>query len=161
MLVLYTKQKGTLAHILSFCPVVLTEHRLTWSHNSVLKHLFKELKWFYAGIPFQIRAYLPMENYDEKIATIPDYFVCQSQRPDTTIINLETHQISMLELTCFFDKAESFEDARPRKSERYRLLIDELRTNGLSAKSLPINYWHRRQLSTIHRGRTQKCFQTQ
>ena len=109
--------QGTLAHIINFCPVSLTQGRMTWRHDSVLNHLVSQIK---PVAPKGVEIYSDLAGQMCNNAVIPyDILVCNGygSKPYLVVISRQSKQIALFELTCPLDrnrhKANSF------KSNKY------------------------------------------
>ena len=62
--------QGTLAHIINFCPVALTQGRITWRHDSVLNYMYSEIR---KKAPESVEVYsdLPGKMVNNTVIPIP------------------------------------------------------------------------------------------
>ena len=100
---------GTLEHILNFCPISLTQGRLTWRHNSVLNHLTKAI---IKDKPYNIEVLADIPGFDMNGSTIPPDILVTTLRPDLVLINRTEKEIYLLELTCSFEQNAAAANAR-------------------------------------------------
>ncbi|PIK62889.1 hypothetical protein BSL78_00124 [Apostichopus japonicus] len=128
----------TLHHVLSSCQVSLSlKHRYTWRHNNILFAL-RDLYTLTLGPAWDIAIDATVATrdgntivYDQHTSTIPpDILPTTTCRPDLTAIDRVQRKIHIMELTCPWDSAESFNNAQERKSDRYGPLIGDLSDIG-------------------------------
>ena len=84
---LCTCPQGTLAHIINFCPVSLNQGRLTWRHDSVLNHLYDQVK---AEATTDIEMYSDLPGKGINNSTIPQDIIVTNgygSKPDFVIIS--------------------------------------------------------------------------
>ncbi|PIK52006.1 hypothetical protein BSL78_11079 [Apostichopus japonicus] len=113
----------TLHHVLSSCQVSLSlKHRYTWRHDNILFAL-RDLYTLTLGPAWDIAIDATRDGntivYDQHTSTIPPDILPTTCRPDLTAIDRVQRKIHIMELTCPWDSAESFNNAQERKSDRY------------------------------------------
>ena len=113
---------GTLHHILSNCPTFL--NRYEWRHNNILRYMFKTFKENLTNG----QIYTDLEGYSIAGGTIPPHILTTSQRPDLVIINEESKELTMVELTIPFET--NLEAAHSRKVEKYNCLVHDIQEKG-------------------------------
>ena len=114
--------RGTLHHILSFCPTLL--ERYTWRHNSILMKIFKILN----TSPNDYKIYMDIEGHTIAGTTVPPHILPTTQKPDMTIIWEEKKQICLIQLTVPFET--NLEIAHTWKLDRYATLGNDLEGCG-------------------------------
>ena len=124
--------QGTLEHILNFCSVSLTQGRYTWRHNSVLNHIANTIM---QNKPSHVEVYSDISGLDINGGTIPPDILVTQLRPDLVILNRQEKIISLLELTCSFER--NSEAANLRKTLRYTSLKSDLENNGYRCLLVP------------------------
>ncbi|PIK38294.1 hypothetical protein BSL78_24874 [Apostichopus japonicus] len=118
----------TLHHVLSSCQV---SFHLVWRHDNILFALRDStLKlgpaWDTQSTLFETGTL----SYMTSTNTIPPDILPTTCRPDLTAIDRVQRKIHIMELTCPWDSAESFNNAQERKSDRYGPLIGDLSDIG-------------------------------
>ena len=122
----------TLHHILNNCHHML--ERYTWRHNSVLQYMAKTLSDF--NIP-ENKVYADLPGWMINNSTIPQHIITSSQRPDLVIVDQSRKIVSLLELTCSFERETNFTNAHNRKLERYAALTSDIENRGFTVNLLP------------------------
>jgi hypothetical protein len=120
--------QGTLAHIINFCPVSLTQGRMTWRHESVLNHLVSQIK---PVAPKGVEIYSDLAGQMCNNAVIPcDILVCNGygSKPDLVVISRQSKQIALFELTCPLDR--NLHKANSFKSNKYSSMQTDLEAKG-------------------------------
>ena len=120
--------QGTLAHIINFCPVSLTQGRMTWRHDSVLNHLVSQIK---PVAPKGVEIYSDLAGQMCNNAVIPcDILVCNGygSKPDLVVISRQSKQIALFELTCPLDR--NLHKANSFKSNKYSSMQTDLEAKG-------------------------------
>ena len=120
------KTPQTLHHILNFCSHSLESGLYTWRHNNVLKELKESLQTELSE-SWEIRADLGNLK-GTQCNTIPLDVLPTTSRPDICLINRNTKEISLLELTICWDLSHG--ESEKRKEEKYAPLVAELVENG-------------------------------
>ena len=128
--ILCDSSRPTTAHVLSGCPVALSQHRYTYRHNLVLQCLASRFISFFNHLPY-IQVYADLQSLrasESPPATIPLAVMVTPYRPDVVIHNTATSSIVMLELTCPLDSSHHLQSARSRKQCKveYQQLSAEL-----------------------------------
>ena len=72
--------------------------------------------------------YTDLEGYSIAGGTIPPHILTTSQRPDLVIINEESKELTMVELTIPFET--NLEAAHNRKVEKYNCLVHDIQEKG-------------------------------
>ena len=113
---------GTLAHILSNCPSALTQGRYTWRHNSVLTSIIKLVQPY---LKEGMTLYSDMPGYQAPHGgTIPPHILVTALKPDIVVVNEQTEEVIVFELTCPWDS--NIARSHTYKSEKYSPLISDL-----------------------------------
>ena len=92
---------NNLMHVLNWCKVALDQGRFTWKHNSVLNHMFHEMR--ITKLP-ETTIYADIEGFQINASTIPPDIISTSLRPDLVIINRKDKKIELLENIYLFRK---------------------------------------------------------
>ena len=106
--------------------------RYTWRHNSVLQYMAKTLSDF--NIP-ENKVYADLPGWMINNSTIPQHIITSSQRPDLVIVDQSRKIVSLLELTCSFERETNFTNAHNRKLERYAALTSDIENRGFNLKN--------------------------
>ena len=117
--------QGTLAHIINFCPVSLNQGRYTWRHDSVLNHLYNEVK---AEVTTDKEMYSVLPRNGINKSTIPQDIIVTNgfgSKPDLVIISRNTMNIALFELTCQQDR--NLHKAHSYKIDKYTYLETDLK----------------------------------
>ena len=123
---------GTLEHILNFCSVSLNQGRYTWRHNTVLNEITNIIL---QNKPPHVEVYSDISGLDINGGTIPPDILVTQLRPDLVIINRQEKIISLLELTCSFERNAGA--ANLRKTLRYTALKSDLEDRGFRCLLVP------------------------
>ena len=126
------RNKADLQHILNWCPVALDQKRFTWRHNSVLKHLTKELL---KTKPDNLLIYSDLPGHDFNGGTIPPDILTTTSRPDLVFVYRESKEIKLFELTCSFES--NIDSANKIKFEKYQDLKKDLESAGWRTELVP------------------------
>ena len=126
------RNKADLQHILNWCPVALEQKRFTWRHNSVLKHLTKELL---KTKPDNLLIYSDLPGHDFNGGTIPPDILTTTSRPDLVFVYRESKEIKLFELTCSFES--NIDSANKIKFEKYQDLKKDLESAGWRTELVP------------------------
>ena len=143
----------TLEHILNFCSVAKNQGRFTWRHNSVLNYLCSELK---DKLPENLQMYSDLDQYSLNGGTIPPDILCTLQRPDLTLIDRSKKKITILELTCSFER--NINSANIRKLGKYQDLKKDIEKNGYSVTLLPFEIGSRGQVTKRNKTALENTF---
>jgi len=115
------KNKGTLHHILNHCPEQLD--RYLWRHNSIISYLIEVITSSQEFIDQNMDLYADLDGWTINGQTIPpDILQCNS-KPDIVIVNRQSHEIILIELTVPFET--NIEQAATRKCNKYEPLIHD------------------------------------
>jgi hypothetical protein len=136
------KNFSNLEHILNWCPVALNQGRFTWRHDSVLSHMTSELK---KGLKGDATIYADLPEHSFNGGTIPPDILTTAQRPDIVIIERKSKRITILELTCSFEK--NIESANQRKAAKYLSLKEDLKDRGWTTNYIPFEVGSRGQVT--------------
>jgi hypothetical protein len=98
--------KPMLFYVLVHCNHTLDQGRLTWRHDSILKHIASCLKSTPESLN-TVEVYCNLEGLQAPGGgSIPALVMAQTQRPDLVILDRSDHgrhRISLVELTCPWD----------------------------------------------------------
>jgi hypothetical protein len=123
--------KQTLFHVFVHCNHTIDQGRMTWRHDSVLKHIAGCLKSALESLS-TVEVYCNLEGLQAPGGeSIPALVMAQTQRPDLVILNRSDHgrhRISLNQLTCPWDT--DADKARDHKISRYADLKEELSNQG-------------------------------
>ena len=112
----------TLLHVLSNCNVALDQGRYTWRHNSVLLTIIESIR------PVLRDGFALFSDLPGFLAphggVIPPDIVTTALRPDLFILNRESKEIVLFELTCPWDA--NIDRSHNFKEERYAPLVADL-----------------------------------
>jgi len=116
--------RPTTAHVLSGCPVALSQDRYTYRHDQVLGCLVSGISDLLAeDASVCIYADLPgMRASESPQGTVPISLMVTSYRPDIVIYHITSNSIALLELTCPLDSTQHLEAARDRKQSKLEYL---------------------------------------
>ena len=112
--------RPTTAHVLSACPVALSQDRYTYRHEWVLQFLVKSIVRFFVGLPF-VYVYADLPNFrasGSPPSTIPTDLMVTPYRPDIVIHNTATSSLMLFELTCPLDSTNHLEQAKESKAKQ-------------------------------------------
>lgn len=135
---------GTLAHIINFCPVSLNQGRYTWRHDSVLNHLYDQVKAEATG-DIEIFSDLPGKGINN--STIPQDIIVTNgfgSKPDLVVLSRSTKTIALLELTCPLDR--NLHKAHSYKVDKYTDLESDLEAKGWKVHLVPFEVSSRGQI---------------
>ena len=79
--------------------------------------------------------YSDLDQFSLNGGTIPPDILCTLQRPDLTLIDRSKKKITILELTCSFER--NINSANIRKLGKYQDLKKDIEKNGYSVTLLP------------------------
>ena len=136
--------QGTLAHIINFCPVSLNQGRYTWRHDSVLNHLYSEVK---AEATTDIEMYSDLPGKGINNSTIPQDIIVTNgfgSKPDLVIISRNTMNIALFELTCQQDR--NLHKAHSYKIDKYTDLETDLKEKGWTVHLVPFEVSSQRKI---------------
>jgi len=139
--------RPTTAHVLSGCPVALSQHRFTYRHDLVLHSLVTSFVEVFVDLPFvQIYTDLPSSRAsDSPLATIPTTVMVTPYRPDIVIYNTINSSLLLFELTCPLDSNHHLSQAWSHKQSKveYQQILAELDRLGIS------NYYEIIEISVL------------
>jgi hypothetical protein len=119
--------KQTLFHVIVHCNHTMDQGRMTWRHDSVLKHIAGCLKSALVSL-HTAEVYCNLEGLQAPGGgSIPASVMAQTQRPNLVILDRSVHglhRISLVELTCPWDT--DADKTREHKISRYAGLKEEL-----------------------------------
>ena len=136
--------QGTLAHIINFCPVALTQGRMTWRHDSVLNFMFSVIQ---KEAPKDIEMYSDLPGKTVNNTVIPcDILVTTGfgSKPDLVILSRQSKQIALLELTCPLER--NLHKANTYKSDKYDGMKNDLEAKGWKVFLVPFEVSSRGQI---------------
>ena len=136
--------QGTLAHIINFCPVSLNQGRMTWRHNSVLKHMLTVIK---KEAPEGLKVYSDLPGSMVNNAVIPsDILVTNGygSKPDLVMISRQSKTIALLELTCPLER--NLAKANEFKNDKYASMQGDLEEKGWKVHLVPFEVSSRGQI---------------
>jgi hypothetical protein len=123
--------KQTLFHVLVHCNHTMDQRRMTWRHDSILKHIAGCLQSALESLS-TVEVYCDLKGLQAPGGgSIPALVMAQTQRPDLVILDRSDHgwhRISLVELTCPWDTVA--DKARDHKISRYGGLKEELSNQG-------------------------------
>ena len=95
-----------------------------WRHNSILVYLYNILKE--TNSTSEVYIDLPQKHLG--ITTIPTDIVITNQKPDLVIVNRESKEIVLFELSVPFEI--NISNTHQRKIDRYKNLISDIEESG-------------------------------
>ena len=115
----------TLAHILSICTVALEQGRFTWRHDSVLKTII-------TFISHKLRPgftlYSDLAGFQTPNGgSIPPHVLVTPLRPDIFLVNENSREVVLFELTCPFER--NIDRMHAHKEDKYAPLVADLSRN--------------------------------
>ena len=113
---------------------MLEQGRYSWRHDSILSQLYNFLKPLGSDSRFEVYCDLPEKMTG--ISTVPTDIVITNKKPDITIVNRDSKDITLIELTIPF--YSNIEKAHVRKSERYEQLISDITETDFTPKLVTI-----------------------
>jgi hypothetical protein len=123
--------KQMLFHVLVNCNHTMDQGRMTWRHDSILKHIAGCLKSTFESL-HDVEVYCDLEGLQAPgSGSIPASVMMQTQRPDLVILDRSVHgrhRISLVELTRPWDT--DADKVRDHKISRYAGLKEELSNQG-------------------------------
>jgi hypothetical protein len=123
--------KQTFSHVLVHCNHTMDQRKMTWRHDSVLRHIAGYLKSALESL-HTVEVYCKLEGLQAPGGgSKPASLMAQTQRPDLVILDRSVHghhRISFVELTCPWDT--NADKARDCKISRYAGLKEELINQG-------------------------------
>ena len=134
----------TLANIINFGPITLNQGRYTWRHDSVLNHLYDQVKAEATG-DIEIFSDLPGKGINN--STIPQDIIITNgfgSKPDLVVLSRSTKTIALLELTCPLDR--NLHKAHSYKVDKYTDLESDLRAKSWKVHLVPFEVSSRGQI---------------
>jgi hypothetical protein len=120
-----------LFHVLVHCNHTMDQGRMTWRHDSVLKHIVGCLKSAFESLG-TVEVYCSLDGLQALGGgSIPASVTVQTQKPDLIILHKSVHgrhRISLVELTC--PRNTDADKARDRKISMYAGLKKALSNKG-------------------------------
>lgn len=116
--------RGTLHHILNFCPVSLNQGRYTYRHNAIIHYLVQNLTKCATANSIAISIYADTKDKGINGGTIPHYIIPTQQKPDICIVEPSKKCVTLLELSVPFEP--NIDKARSTKLERYASLVADI-----------------------------------
>ncbi len=116
--------KGTLHHVLNFCPVALEQGRYTYRHNSIIHHLIKTLQSHVESRNLNVKIYADIKDHGINGGTVPSYVIATQQKPDICIIENDPKIVTLLELIVPFEP--NIDKAHETKLNRYASLVADI-----------------------------------
>ena len=144
---------GTLHHILTFCPIALTQGRYNFRHDSVLNHLASVIL---GNKPDNLEVYADIPGLDMNGSTIPPDILVTLSRPDLVLINRSRKTVWLLELTCSFET--NIQGAHQRKTSKYTSLKSDIEDSGFQCTLLPFEIGSRGYVTTANRSNMISAF---
>jgi hypothetical protein len=118
-------------HVLVHCNHTMDQGRMTWRHDSILKHIAGCLKSALESLG-TVEVYCDLVGLQAPGGgSILAFIMAQTQKPDLVILDRSVHgrhRISLVELTCPWDT--DADKARDRKISRNAGLKEELSNEG-------------------------------
>ena len=130
----FCNERETTHHVLPWCQVAVKQKRLDLRHDSVLRHIVKQLHA--SKCKKRIIADVPGHKLPDE-GTIPPELVVTVQRPDLVLIDKDTGDVDLYELTCPGDRQPNIDGARIRKRDRYAALVSDIAATGVKASITP------------------------
>ena len=126
--------RETMHHALNCCKTALEQKRFNYRHDSILLHIVRQLQ---ANKPRK-RIVAALEGF--RIAanvTIPPEVVVTALKPDLVLIDEETGDMEIFDLTSCADREHNINEARVFKQRKYAPLIADIKATGRKAKFSP------------------------
>lgn len=112
-------RKETTLHVLNHCPISLHQHRFTWRHDNILLYISKSLD------PLKCKFYSDLPGFSlPGGGTLPPHICVTPERPDLVILNEESKEIYIFELTVPLET--NISSAHSRKTEKYSHLYTDI-----------------------------------
>ena len=138
----------TLAHVLSNCSTALTQGRLTWRHNSVLRSIIDLIQ---PHLKVGMSLFSDMPGYQApQGGTIPPHILVTALKPDICVISSSSQEVIVFELTCPWDT--NIARSHDYKSEKYAPLISDLSQRYI-VSFFPVEVSARGQVTKDNRSR--------
>ena len=122
--------KETMLHVFNNCKTMLDQGRYSWRHDSILNQLYDFIKPPNSDSNFEVYCDLPGKKTG--ISTVPTDIVITNQRPDIVIVNRDSNDIILIELTIPF--YTNIENAHERKKDRYEQLVNDINNSNYDSK---------------------------
>ena len=136
------------AHVLSNCSTALTQGRLTWRHNSVLRSIIDLIQ---PHLKVGMSLFSDMPGYQAPHGgTIPPHILVTALKPDICVISSSSQEVIVFELTCPWDT--NIARSHDYKSEKYAPLISDLSQRYI-VSFFPVEVSARGQVTKDNRSR--------
>jgi len=112
--------RPTAAHVLSGCPVALSQDHYTYCHDQVLGCLVSGLSDLLA----EVCIYAGMRASESPQVIVLILLMVTSYHPDIVIYNVTSNSVALIELTCPLDSTQHLEAARDRNYEYLQILLE-------------------------------------
>jgi hypothetical protein len=153
--------KQMLFHVLVHCNHTMDQGRMTWRHDSVLKHIAGCLKSALESLG-TVEVYCDLEGLQAPGGgSITASVMAQTHRPDLVIFDRSVHgrhRISLVELACPWDT--DADKARDCKISRYAGLKEELSIQGWDCVLYTIEVGAQGQISKLVKVRLRSLFRS-
>ena len=112
----------TLAHILSNCSVALEQGRFTWRHDSVLSTI---IAFINSKLRPGFSLYSDLSGFQSPNGgVIPPHLIVTALRPDIFLVNENSREIILCELTCPWER--NIDRSHEYKEGKYAPLVADL-----------------------------------
>ena len=115
----------TLAHILSNCTVALDQGRFTWRHDSVLKSI---VSFVSAKLRPGFSLSSDLVGFQSPTGgVIPPHVLVTPLRPDVFLVNEESREVVLFELTCPWER--NIDRSHEYKENKYAPIVADMSQN--------------------------------
>ena len=115
----------TLAHILSNCSVALEQGRFTWRHDSVLKSI---VTFVHSKLRPGFSLFSDLTGFQSPSGgVIPPHVLVTPLRPDVFLINEESREVVLFELTCPWE--QNIDRSHEYKENKYAPIVADMSRN--------------------------------
>lgn len=115
----------TTAHVLSSCQTALVQGRFTFRHDSVLSYIVRNID----KEKFKVLA--DLDGFRTAAGgTVPPNVLVTSERPDLVVVDKETGELAMFELT--IPHEQRIQVSEKIKTRKYEHLVQDISAKGLS-----------------------------
>ena len=112
----------TLAHILSNCTVALDQGRFTWRHDSVLKSI---VSFVGGNLRPGFTLFSDLAGFQSPAGgVIPPHVLVTPLRPDVFLVNEDSREVVLLELTCPWER--NIDRSHEFKENKYAPIIADM-----------------------------------